>query len=107
MAFGEGLFSGTALLVVSAIIVLIWVLIEIKRIKHKIFAIFLVGMIIFFYWGAIVVFQGQAFDFSSFSGISEASKIYFSWLLSVFDNLKTVTAGVIQLDWGTNNGTIS
>jgi len=107
MVYGEGLFSGTALLIVSGLIALIWILIEVKRIRHKIFAIFLVFAIIFLYWGAIVVFQGQNIDFTSFSGAAEASKVYFSWLLSVFSNIKSVTASVIQLDWSSYNKSIT
>jgi len=58
MAFEGGIFSGTALLLVSGIIIAIWVLIEIKRFRHKIFAIFLVILIIFLYFGVFVVFSG-------------------------------------------------
>jgi len=107
MVYGEGIFSGTALLVVSGVIALIWVIIEVKRIKHKLFAIFLVIAIIFFYWGAVIVFQGQNIDFTSLSGITEASKVYFSWLSSVFGNMKTITASVINMDWSSYNSSIS
>lgn len=106
MAFGEGIFSVTALLIVSGIIIAIWVLIEIKRFRHKIFAIFLVILIIFLYFGAFVVFQDRAIDLSTISGMTDATKLYFSWLFSIFGNFKTITAGAIQLDWGeTSNKT--
>ena len=106
MAFGEGIFSGTGILIVSAIIIIVWVLIEVKRFRHKIFAIFLVILIIFLYFGIFVVFQDREVDLSTISGIMDATKLYFSWIFSVFGNFKTITAGAIQLDWGeTNNKT--
>lgn len=106
MAFGEGILSGTALLLVSGVIIVVWVLIEIKRFRHKIFAIFLVILIIFLYFGAFVVFQDKEVDLGTISGMTEATKLYFSWLFSVFGNFKTITAGAIQLDWGeTSNKT--
>tara|TARA_Y100000310_G_scaffold337938_1_gene426269 strand:- start:4606 stop:4932 length:327 start_codon:yes stop_codon:yes gene_type:complete len=105
MAFGGGIFSGVGILIVSAIIIFIWVFIEITRFKHKIFAILSIILVVFLYFGAIVVFQGTDIDFTSYSGMIEATKIYFSWLGSVFGNFKTMTAGAIQLDWGAANKT--
>jgi|TARA_Y100000310_G_scaffold285257_1_gene308608 glucan phosphoethanolaminetransferase (alkaline phosphatase superfamily) len=105
MDFGTGIFSGTAILIVSAIIILIWLIIEVKRFKHKIFAIFLMILIVFLYIGGIVVFQGKDIDFTSSSGIMDATKIYFSWLSTIFGNFKTMTAGAIQLDWTDTNET--
>jgi|TARA_Y100000034_G_scaffold122543_1_gene168131 glucan phosphoethanolaminetransferase (alkaline phosphatase superfamily) len=105
MVFGGEIFSGTGILILSAVIILIWVVIEIKRFKHKIFAIFLMILIIFLYFGVIVVFQDRNVDFDSYSGMIDATKIYFSWLSSVFGNFKTMTAGAIQLDWRAVNET--
>jgi len=51
-------------------------------------------------------FQDRAVDLSTISGMTDATKLYFSWLFSVFGNFKTITAGAIQLDWGeTSNKT--
>jgi len=107
MAFGVGIFSGTALLIVSGIIISIWVLIELKRFRHKIFAIFLIILVIFLYFGMFVVFQDREIDLSSISGMMEATKLYFSWIFSIFGNFKTITAGAIQLDWGENSSETS
>ena len=105
MVLGSEIFSTTGILIVSAIIILVWILIEFKRFRHKIFAIFLMVAIIFLYFGAIVVFQDINIDLGTMSGITDATKIYFSWLVSVFGNFKTMTAGAIQLDWKDSNET--
>ena len=99
MFFEGGLFSTTGILVITAIIVAIWIIIEVKRFKHKIFAIFLMILIVFLYFGAFAVFQDREVDFTSISGITEATKLYMSWLGTIFGNFKSITGNVIQLDW--------
>ena len=105
MALGSEIFSGTGILIVSAIIILVWIWIEFKRFRHKIFVIFLMIVIVFLYFGAVVVFQDKEVDFTSYSGLMDSTKLYFSWLGSVFGNFKTMTAGAIQLDWKDSNET--
>ena len=99
MALGEGIFSWTSIFVLVIITVGIWIVIEIKRFKHKIFAILLIVLVIFSYVSFAVVAQNNELDFTSFSGVIEATKIYFSWLGSIFGNLKQITANVFKLDW--------
>ncbi len=89
----------TGILVISAIIIAIWVIIEVKRFKHKIFAIFLMILVVFLYFGAFAVFQDREVDLGSVSGVMDATKVYFSWMVNIFGNFKTLTAGAIQLDW--------
>jgi|TARA_Y100000310_G_C20662955_1_gene805794 Mg/Co/Ni transporter MgtE len=105
MEFGTGIFSGLALAIISLIIIITWVLIEVKRVKHKLFAIFLVVAIIFLYWGAIVVFQGEEVDLKSYSGVMEAGNLYFSWMVSIFGNFKIITGNIIHMDWSGENKT--
>ncbi len=105
MVFGGGILSATSLIIVSLVIITVWILLEIKRLKHKIFLISSVFLIISLYFGAIVVFQDRNIDFTSYSGMVDATKIYFSWLGSVFGNLKIITAGATQLDWKNVNET--
>jgi len=93
---------GTSFFIMAALVGGIWVLVEIKRLKHKIFAIILIGLIIFSYLSASVIFKEQNIDFKSASSLMQASKIYFSWLGSVFSNLKHVTTNTIKMDWGLN-----
>ena len=102
MALGEGIFSWTSIFVLAIITIGIWIVIEIKRFKHIIFAILLIVLVIFSYVSFAVVAQDNELDFTSFSGVIEATKIYFSWLGSIFGNLKQITANVFKLDWSAN-----
>ena len=97
------LIGGVALFILAAVIITIWVLIEAKRMKHKIFAIFLIGLILFTYLSAAFVFQGQQVDYKTVPGLISAGKVYMSWLTTVFVNMKVITTDAIKMDWKTNS----
>ena len=86
--------------IISAIIVAIWVLIEFKRMRHKLFAFFLIGLILFSYLSTIFLFQDQDVNLKTISGVISASKLYFSWMGSVLGNFKRITTNAINMDWG-------
>lgn len=90
--------GGTLLITVVAIIV-IWIFIEVKRLKHKLFAILLIVMILFFYISLTITIRGQEIDLKTIPGIKQASKVYFAWMGSIFTNIKTLTANAIKMDW--------
>ena len=93
---------GVVFFIIAILVVAIWVIIEAKRLRHKIFAIFLIALIIFSYVSTSFIFKGQDIDLKTIPGVIIASKIYFSWLGSVFNNLKQITTKAIKMDWGTN-----
>lgn len=93
------------LLTIIVIAAIIWIFIEAKRFNHRIFALFLVGLLIFLYLSFTIVLNGKNVDLTTLSGMQQAGGIYLSWLISIFDNLKTLTANAIHLNWGVNNST--
>jgi len=93
---------GIALFVVAVLIIAIWVLIELKRFKHKLFAILLIALILFSYISATMIFRGQDIDFKTVPGLIKATKIYFLWLGSLFGNFKSITTNAIKMNWGVN-----
>lgn len=90
---------GVTVLVVAVLIIAIWVIIEVKRFRHKLFAIFLIILILFTYLSFTAVLKGKDLNLASFSGIKEAGKLYVTWLGSIFGNLKSITTHAIDLDW--------
>jgi len=96
----------TAFFIVAIVVVLIWVLIEFKRMKHKIFAIFLIGLIIFTYVTFSISLSGKNVTLTTVPGIIDAGKLYFSWLGSVFIKVKSITMYAIGLDWKTYNESV-
>jgi ABC-type enterochelin transport system permease subunit len=90
---------GTTLIVLIVLSAAIWIIIEAKRFEHKIFALILIGLILFGYFSTASVFKEEDVDFTSFSGIYSAGKIYLSWMGGFFNNIKTITANIINMDW--------
>lgn len=93
---------GTALFVVAVLIIAVYVFIELKRFQHKLFAIVVIALILFTYLSASVIFKDKGLDFSSPEGMIEGTKVYFSWLGSLFGNFRSITSHAIQMDWGAN-----
>jgi predicted membrane channel-forming protein YqfA (hemolysin III family) len=98
---------GVTLLVVAALIVVIWVFIEVKRMKHKLFAIFLIALILFGYLSFTFALKNHNIDLKSASGLIDAGKIYFSWLGSIFGNIESITSYAVKKDWGIENSSVS
>ncbi len=90
---------GVTLIIVFSLIALIWLSVEFKRFKHKFFAILLILLIIFSYFGFIIAIKGKDIDLKTSEGIKKAVGIYFSWLGHVFKNIKLITANAIKMDW--------
>jgi len=93
---------GITLFIVAVLIVGIWVTIELKRFKHKLFAIFLILLVLFAYVTATVSLKENEIDFKTIPGLIEAGRLYFSFLGSIFGNLKTITTNAISMNWGIN-----
>ena len=96
---------GVTLLVVAVLIIAIWVIIEVKRFRHKLFAIFLIVLILFTYLSFTAVLKGKDIDFKTGAGLKEAGQLYVAWLGSIFGNLKSVTTYVIDMEWKQINET--
>ncbi len=93
---------GTALIIISILIVGIWILLEVRRLKHKLWAIAMIAFVLFAYVSFTITLKGKNIDYQSVSGLSYAGKIYFSWLSGIFGNMKTITGNAINMNWGAN-----
>lgn len=96
----------TTFFIVAAIIVVIWVVIEAKRLKHKLLAMFLIGLVLFTYITFAVSFKDKDVDLKTVPGIIDAGKLYTSWLGTLFNNAKSVTAYAAKQNWTEVNETI-
>jgi formate/nitrite transporter FocA (FNT family) len=90
---------GIPFLIVAVIALFIWITIELKRIKHKLFAIFLIGLILFAYGSFSYVTYGEEIDFKSFGGWMIAGKMYMSWLGTIGSNLFTISSNAVNMEW--------
>lgn len=96
---------GVTFIIIAVVIVGIWILIEAKRMKHKIFAVFLILLILFTYISFAAVMRNNDIDLKSPSGLATAGKLYLSWLGGIFHNMKTITAYAFKQDWKVLNET--
>ncbi len=96
----------TTFIGIVVLVVVVWILMETKKFKHKVFEIFLIFVILFIYFSFTFVVGGKA-DLTSWDGVSKAGSLYLSWLGSVFSNLKTITANAVHMNWGLNNASSS
>ncbi|MHA1469724.1 MAG: hypothetical protein ACTSSP_04095 [Candidatus Asgardarchaeia archaeon] len=90
---------GISFIVLAVLIIAIWLVIELKRFKHKIFAIFLIVLILLTYFSFSVVLKDKDLNLGSISGMVTAGELYGSWMGSVFENLKEIFNKIIHMDW--------
>ena len=96
---------GVTIFIIIVLIAVIWITLEFKRARHKMFAVFLIVLILFTYFSFTIAIKGKNVDLTSASGMTKATGLYFSWLGHLFGNLKTVTANAIKMDWSNSNKT--
>ena len=90
---------GITFFIIAFLVIAIWLIIEFKRLKHKLLAFFLIGLIIFTYISFTISLKGHDIDFTSVSGIMDAGKLYFSWLGGVFVNFRSITTYAFKQEW--------
>lgn len=90
---------GVTFIVIAVLVVAIWLIIEAKRMKHKVVAILLIALIIFTYISFAVVIKNNGLDLKTTSGWMSAGKLYFSWLGGIFTNVKSITSYAFKQDW--------
>jgi hypothetical protein len=96
---------GATLLIIGIIIAGIWILIETKSFRHKLFVIFLIGLIIFSYFSFNAALKKESVDYKSVSGLIDTSRVYFSWLGNIFSNIKSINSYVVKQNWDSIDNT--
>jgi len=91
------------LIIISILAIGIYMMAEVRRFKHKLWALLIIGLLLFAYISFTLTLKGKNIDFKSVSGLIQAGKIYFSWLGGVFGNMKTITSNAIKMDWSAND----
>ena len=95
------------LIVILILIIAIWLIIEFKRFRHKILAIFLIILVLFTYFSFSAVIKGKDIDLKTFDGMKEAGKLYLLWFGNLFKNVKVVTSNAIDMNWGVNKSELN
>ncbi len=93
-------------IIIAIIIVIIGLaFIKFSSTKSQIKLILCVLLILFLGGTILIVYTKNKLELTSYEGIMDAGKIYFGWLGNGFQNLKTITANAIKMDWTSTNGT--
>ena len=90
------------LILVVALILIIWLSHEVKKIKHKVIAVFLILLLVFTYFSFSSVIKGKDLDLKTMDGMKEAGRLYGIWLGQAFKNIKVATGNIINMDWKLN-----
>ena len=96
----------STLLLLGFVIAAIWIFVEFKRLKHKIFAIATIVLILFAYVSFTTSIKGNDLDLKNSQDMIKATRIYFSWLGNIFGNMKATTAYALKKDWNEYDQTI-
>jgi len=92
-------------IIIIILVVVGMIALKMTNIKHKIFIVLLIALVLFLYASSSVVNNDNDLDFSSVKGISHASGIYLGWLANGFHNVKGLAGNAIGMDWGSTNDT--
>ncbi|MBU3913733.1 MAG: hypothetical protein KKE50_06595 [Nanoarchaeota archaeon] len=97
------MIAGFSWIILGVLLVVFLVLLKVRHVKHRFFALILVLLMIFLYFTSSSILANKAIDFKSFEGWVTAGKIYFSWLIHAFDNTKSLLGNAIKMDWAGNS----
>jgi hypothetical protein len=86
-------------LIVGVLIFVLWGMVEVRHVKHKLYTLLIIGLLLFAVVSGTMVFKGKNIDYTSPAGIFEAEKIYFSFLGLAGKNVFTLTSNAVKLDW--------
>ncbi len=84
---------------IAALLIVGLLIAKVRHMKHKFFAILLVLLVLFFYLTIPRVIDGKDVDLRTFDGIVLTTRLYFSWLVHSFGNLKELTGHAVAMDW--------
>lgn len=90
-------------LVIGIGLIVLMVLFKMKEIRHKFGLVAIALIVLFLVFSFSHVYKSNKPDLTTFDGISQVTKLYFSWLGGVFKNLGKVTGFAINQDWGLNS----
>jgi len=91
---------GFSWILVGVLIVLILIFFKFKDVKHRVFSISLILLVLFFY----MTFTNVASDvnLNSVEGIVKAGELYFVWLGNAVKNVVGITSSAIHMNWEQN-----
>lgn len=88
--------------IIVAILIAVVVFFKMGNARQSVTNFLTVGLLLFFLLTFGYVTTVTDADFTSFDGIVEGLRFYFSWLANLGRNAWSITGNAINMDWGTN-----
>ena len=88
--------------VIAIVVIVIFILLKFKEIRHKLGFLIVVGLVLFLVLSFATLYTSHELDLTNFSGIVKAGELYMSWLGTAFQNVKGISAYVVNQEWGLN-----
>ena len=78
---------------------------KLSHLKHRLSIIFLILICLFLYISFLGVASNNSVQIKTVSDFFLVTKLYFSWLGHIFDNIGTLTGNAVRMDWFPTNST--
>lgn len=79
---------------------LVFLFLKFKETRHKLTFV-IAGLLLFFLIVSVwQLYTSNSLDFTSYDGVIDAGRVYFSWLGGVFDNMVKIAGYAVDLNWG-------
>jgi len=89
-------------IIIIILIILAFFFLRMKHLRHKIYMVVLIVVILFVYITAGNILAKHNISLKTTEGIIQGIKVYYAWLGGVFDNFKTIAGNAIKMDWKLN-----
>ena len=84
---------------VILLVIVILTIIKLTHLKHKVYAVAIVLLLLFFYLSGSYIVEEKNIDLSTGEGILKAGGVYLGWIGHIFSNAKSLTGQAIKMDW--------
>jgi hypothetical protein len=91
--------------IVAILVIAIYLIYGLKRVKHKFLSLFLIALVLFSFLSFSAAFGGKEISIKNVSDLGNIVKIYFSWIGNLFGNFKLLTTNAIKMNWQGNSTT--
>ncbi len=87
---------------IALVLLAIYIVFELMKVKHGVFSIFLIVILLLFLLSLVFVFRNNHPDLNTFGGIKDAAGVYVDWLGLTWNNFRSLTGNAAKTDWNVN-----
>lgn len=89
--------------ILIVVIFLAWTVMKARHFKSRVWAVFLIILLLFVYISLSNIIKTSGIDIKSFEGVVKVTKLYFVWLGHAFENSKVIVGNAVKMNWGANS----